>query len=230
MIVRENSEGEYSGVGGRVHRGLPEEVATETSVFTRAGVTRIMRFAFALAQTRPRKLLTVVTKANAQRHGLVLWDEVAAEVAGEFPDVTWDKMLVDAMTMRMTLRPQTLDTIVATNLHADILSDLAAALAGSLGVAPTANLNPERRTPSMFEPIHGSAFDITGKGIANPIGAFWTAVMMLSHLGETSAAARLMRSIERVTAAQVFTPDLGGNATTREVTDAVLRALEGDNG
>jgi tartrate dehydrogenase/decarboxylase / D-malate dehydrogenase len=228
--VRENSEGEYSGVGGRVHRGLPEEVATETSVFTRAGVTRIMRFAFALAQTRARKQLTVVTKSNAQRHGLVLWDEVAAEIAGEFADVTWDKMLVDAMTMRMTLRPQTLDTIVATNLHADILSDLAAALAGSLGIAPTANLNPERRTPSMFEPIHGSAFDITGKGIANPIGAFWTAVMMLTHLGEPAAAARLMRSIERVTAAQVFTPDLGGRATTREVTDAVLHALEGDNG
>jgi tartrate dehydrogenase/decarboxylase/D-malate dehydrogenase len=230
VIVRENSEGEYSGVGGRVHRGLPEEVATETSVFTRAGVTRIMRFAFALAQTRPRKQLTVVTKSNAQRHGLVLWDEIAAEVAGEFPDVTWDKMLVDAMTMRMTLRPQTLDTIVATNLHADILSDLAAALAGSLGIAPTANLKPERRTPSMFEPIHGSAFDITGKGIANPIGAFWTAVMMLGHLGERGAAARLMRSIERVTAAQVFTPDLGGRATTREVTDAVLHALAGDNG
>jgi tartrate dehydrogenase/decarboxylase/D-malate dehydrogenase len=230
VIVRENSEGEYSGVGGRVHRGLPEEVATETSVFTRVGVTRIMRFAFALAQTRPRKLLTVVTKSNAQRHGLVLWDEIAAEVAGEFPDVTWDKMLVDAMTMRMTLRPQTLDTIVATNLHADILSDLAAALAGSLGIAPTANLNPERKTPSMFEPIHGSAFDITGKGIANPIGSFWTAVMMLDHLGEAGAAARLMRAIERVTAAQVFTPDLGGQATTREVTNAVLRALEGDNG
>jgi tartrate dehydrogenase/decarboxylase/D-malate dehydrogenase len=229
VIVRENSEGEYSGVGGRVHRGLPEEVATETAVFTRAGVTRIMRYAFGLARTRAKKQLTVVTKSNAQRHGLVLWDEVAAEVAHEFPDVTWDKMLVDAMTMRMTLRPQTLDTIVATNLHADILSDLAAALAGSLGIAPTANLNPERRTPSMFEPIHGSAFDITGKGIANPIGAFWTAVMMLGHLGEPTAAARLMRSIERVTAAQVFTPDLGGRATTREVTDAVLRALEGDN-
>ncbi len=230
VIVRENSEGEYAGVGGRVHRGLPEEVATETAVFTRAGVARIMRFAFGLAQTRPKKQLTVVTKSNAQRHGLVLWDEVAAEVAKQFPDVTWDKMLVDAMTMRMTLRPQTLDTIVATNLHADILSDLAAALAGSLGIAPTANLNPERKTPSMFEPIHGSAFDITGKGIANPIGAFWTAVMMLGHLGEGAAAARLMRSIERVTAAQVFTPDLGGGATTREVTDAVLRALEGDNG
>ena len=174
VIVRENSEGEYAGVGGRVHRGLPEEVATDVSMFTRTGVTRIMRFAFALARSRPRKLLTVVTKSNAQRHGMVMWDEIAAEVAREFPDVTWDKMLVDAMTMRMTLRPETLDTMVATNLHADILSDLAAALAGSLGIAPTANLNPERKFPSMFEPIHGSAFDIMGKGIANPIGTFWS--------------------------------------------------------
>ena len=154
--------------------GLPEEVATDVSMFTRAGVARIMRFAFELARSRPRKLLTVVTKSNAQRHGMVMWDEIAAEVAREFPDVTWDKMLVDAMTMRMTLKPQTLDTIVATNLHADILSDLAAALAGSLGIAPTANLNPERKFPSMFEPIHGSAFDIMGKGIANPVGTFWS--------------------------------------------------------
>ena len=129
-----------------------------------------MRYAFALARSRPRKLLTVVTKSNAQRHAMVMWDEIAAEVAGEFPDVAWDKMLVDAMTMRMVMKPQTIDTIVATNLHADILSDLAAALAGSLGIAPTANINPERTTPSMFEPIHGSAFDITGKGIANPVG------------------------------------------------------------
>ncbi len=175
-----------------------------------------MRFAFALARSRPRKLLTVVTKSNAQRHGMVMWDEIAAEVAKEFPDVTWDKMLVDAMTMRMTLKPETLDTIVATNLHADILSDLAAALAGSLGIAPTANLNPERTSPSMFEPIHGSAFDITGKGIANPVGTFWTGVMMLEHLGEKDAAARLMRAVERVTAdPALHTPDLGGTATTR---------------
>src|SRR5436309_11173153 len=172
VIVRENSEGEYAGVGGRVHRGLPEEVATDVAMFTRAGVERIMRFAFKLARSRPRRLLTVVTKSNAQRHAMVMWDEIAAEVAREFPDVTWDKMLVDAMTMRMVMRPQTLDTIVATNLHADILSDLAAALAGSLGIAPTANLNPERKAPSMFEPIHGSAFDITGKDIANPVGKF----------------------------------------------------------
>ena len=170
VIVRENSEGEYAGVGGRAHRGLPEEVATDVSIFTRTGVERIMRFAFKLAQSRPRKLLTVVTKSNAQRHGMVMWDEIAAEVAKDFPDVTTDKMLVDAMTVRMTLKPASLDTIVATNLHADILSDLASALSGSIGVAPTANINPERRFPSMFEPIHGSAFDITGKGIANPVG------------------------------------------------------------
>lgn len=230
VIVRENSEGEYAGVGGRVHKGLPEEVATDVAMFTRSGVTRIIRFAFELARSRPRKKLTVVTKSNAQRHGMVMWDDIAAEVAKDFPDVEWDKMLVDAMTMRMTLRPETLDTIVATNLHADILSDLAAALAGSLGIAPTANLNPERKTPSMFEPIHGSAFDITGKGIANPVGTFWTGVMMLDHLGETAAAARLMKAVERVTADKsLHTPDLGGKATTRQVTDAVKRALEGDN-
>ena len=231
VIVRENSEGEYSGIGGRVHRGLPEEAATDVSLMTRAGVTRIMRFAFRLAQSRPRKLLTVVTKSNAQRHAMVMWDEIAAEVAFEFPDVTSDKMLVDAMTMRMTLKPQTLDTIVATNLHADILSDLAAALAGSLGIAPTANLNPERKFPSMFEPIHGSAFDIVGRGIANPVGTFWSGVLMLEHLGEPAAAGRLMKAIERVTAnVSLHTPDLGGAATTRQVTDAVIAAIRGDNG
>lgn len=230
VIVRENSEGEYAGQGGRSHRGLPGDVATEVSIFTRVGVERIMRFAFELARSRPRKLLTVVTKSNAQRHGMVMWDEIAAEVAQGYPDVTWDKMLVDAMTMRMTMRPQTLDTIVATNLHADILSDLAAALAGSLGIAPTANLNPERAFPSMFEPIHGSAFDITGKGIANPIGTFWTATMMLEHLGERPAADRLMQAIERVTAQKsLHTPDLGGTATTRQVTNAVIAALRGAN-
>jgi tartrate dehydrogenase/decarboxylase / D-malate dehydrogenase len=229
VIVRENSEGEYAGQGGRTHRGLPEEVATEVSIFTRVGVTRIMRYAFRLAQSRPRKLLTVVTKSNAQRHGMVMWDEIAAEVAKEFPDVTWDKMLVDAMTVRMTLKPQSLDTIVATNLHADILSDLAGALAGSLGVAPTANIDPERRFPSMFEPIHGSAFDITGKGIANPVATFWTAAQMLDHLGEASASQRLMRAVESVTADGILTPDVGGKATTQEVTDAVCEAIRGSN-
>ena len=229
VIVRENSEGEYAGHGGRAHRGLPEEVATETAIFTRVGVTRIMRFAFRLAQARPRKLLTVVTKSNAQRHGMVMWDEIAAEVAAEFPDVSWDKMLVDAMTVRMTLNPESLDTIVATNLHADILSDLAGALAGSFGVAPTANIDPERRYPSMFEPIHGSGFDITGKGIANPVATFWTACQMLDHLGEADASARLMKAVEEVCAAGIMTPDVGGGATTAEVTDAVINAIRGSN-
>jgi tartrate dehydrogenase/decarboxylase/D-malate dehydrogenase len=230
VIVRENSEGEYAGVGGRVHQDSPLEAATDVSMFTRAGVERIMRFAFRLAQSRPRKLLTVVTKSNAQRHAMVMWDEIAIQVAAEFRDVTWDKMLVDAMTMRMVMKPQTIDTVVATNLHADILSDLAAALAGSLGIAPTANLNPERNFPSMFEPIHGSAFDIMGKGIANPIGTFWSCVMLLEHLGEKEAGGRLMRAIERVTADRRFhTPDLGGTAKTAEVTAAVISAIKGAN-
>ncbi|WP_028795760.1 tartrate dehydrogenase [Thalassobaculum salexigens] len=229
VIVRENSEGEYAGNGGRTHRGMPEEVGTEVAIFTRVGVTRIMRYAFKLAQSRPRKLLTVVTKSNAQRFGMVMWDEIAAEVAQEFPDVTWDKMLVDAMTVRMTLKPKSLDTIVATNLHADILSDLAGALAGSLGVAPTANIDPERRYPSMFEPIHGSAFDITGKGIANPVATFWTAAQMLEHLGEAKAAARLMEAVEKVTAEGIITPDIGGMATTQQVTDAVCEAIRMSN-
>ncbi|MEC9483253.1 MAG: tartrate dehydrogenase [Halomonas sp.] len=227
MIIRENSEGEYSGNGGRVHRGLPEEIGTEVSIFSRRGVERIHRFAFEMARSRTRKKLTLVTKSNAQRHGMVLWDEVFFEVAKEYPDVETDRELVDAVTTRMVLKPDTLDTIVATNLHADIISDLAAALSGSLGIAPTANLNPERTFPSMFEPIHGSAFDIAGQGIANPVGAFWTAVMMLEHLGETSAAQQLMTAIERLTGSGVHARDLGGNATTRELTQAICRELAG---
>lgn len=227
IIVRENSEGEYSGVGGRAHQGHPIEVATDVSMMTRAGVERIMRYAFKLAQSRPRKLLTVVTKSNAQRHAMVMWDEIAVQIAKEFPDVKWDKELVDAATARMVNRPATLDTIVATNLHADILSDLAAALAGSLGIAPTGNIDPERRYPSMFEPIHGSAFDIMGKGLANPIGTFWSVVMLLEHLGEQAAADRLMRAIEAVTAnPRLHTRDLGGLATTAQVTAAVCEQLK----
>jgi tartrate dehydrogenase/decarboxylase / D-malate dehydrogenase len=226
VIVRENSEGEYAGVGGRVHQGHPIEAATDVSIMTRAGVERVIRFAFKLAQGRPRKLLTVVTKSNAQRHAMVMWDQIAGEVAREFPDVTWDKELVDAMTARMVNKPATLDTIVATNLHADILSDLAAALAGSLGIAPTANLDPERRYPSMFEPIHGSAFDIMGKGLANPVGTFWSCVMLLEHLGENAAAKTLMASIEAVTAdPSLHTGDLGGTAKTVDVTRAVMARL-----
>jgi len=225
VIVRENTEGEYSGAGGRVHTGLSNEVAVEVSTFTRSGVERIHRFAFELARKRPRKHLTLVTKSNAQRHGMVLWDELFYAVAKDFPEVKTDRILVDAMTTRMVLNPAAIDTVVASNLHADILSDLAAALSGSLGIAPTANLNPERKFPSMFEPIHGSAFDITGKGVANPIATFWTASLMLEHLGEPRAAARIMRAIEKVTAQQVFTPDLGGSARTRDVTQAVIAAL-----
>ena len=227
VIVRENSEGEYAGVGGRAHRGHPIEVATDVSMMTRAGVERIMRFAFRLAASRPRKLLTVITKSNAQRHAMVMWDEIAAQIAQEFPEVRWDKELVDAATARMVNRPASLDTLVATNLHADILSDLAAALAGSLGIAPTGNIDPERRYPSMFEPIHGSAFDIMGKGLANPIGTFWSCVMMLEHLNEPAAAARLMQAIEGVTAnPALHTRDLGGTAMTDDVTRAVCKAVE----
>ena len=188
-----------------------------------------MRYAFDIARGRPRKKLTVVTKSNAQRHGMVFWDEIAALVSHDYPDVTWDKELVDAMTMRMVKRPRSIDTVVATNLHADILSDLAAALSGSLGVAPTGNVDPERRNPSMFEPIHGSAFDITGKGIANPVASFWTAALMLEHLGEDRAAAALMTAVEQVCTAGILTPDLGGKATTREVTRAVCDAIRGMN-
>jgi tartrate dehydrogenase/decarboxylase/D-malate dehydrogenase len=230
VIVRENSEGEYAGAGGRVHQGHPIEVGMDVAVFTRAGVERVQRFALELARSRPRKHLTLVTKSNAQRHGMVMWDAVFESIRGDYPDVTVDKVLVDAMTVRMVLNPRSLDTIVATNLHADVLSDLAAALTGSLGLAPTANLNPERALPSMFEPIHGSAFDIMGQGIANPIGSFWSASMMLEHLGETRAAATLMTAIEQVTGAgQVRPRDLGGSATTKEVTEAVIAAIEGAN-
>ncbi len=229
VIVRENSEGEYAGVGGRVHQGHPIEAATDVSIMTRAGVERIMRFAFRLARSRPRKLLTVITKSNAQRHAMVMWDEIALQVAQEFADVACDKELVDAATARMVNRPASLDTIVATNLHADILSDLAAALAGSLGIAPTANIDPERRYPSMFEPIHGSAFDIMGKGLANPIGTFWSVVLLLEHLGEADAARRVMAAIEQVTAdPRLHTRDLGGSATTVEVTRAVCGLLAAD--
>jgi tartrate dehydrogenase/decarboxylase/D-malate dehydrogenase len=197
VIVRENSEGEYSGVGGRAHQGHPIEVATDVSMMTRAGVERIMRYAFKLAQSRPRKLLTVVTKSNAQRHAMVMWDEIALQISQEFPDVTWDKELVDACTARMVNRPATLDTIVATNLHADILSDLAAALAGSLGIAPTGNIDP-----------------------------FWSSVMLLEHLGENAAAERLMQAIEAVTAnPALHTRDLGGSATTAQVTQAVCERV-----
>ncbi|KAB8073354.1 hypothetical protein BDV29DRAFT_157644 [Aspergillus leporis] len=226
MLVRENSEGEYSGQGGCSHIDQPWETATEVAIFTRVGIERIMRFAFEVAQSRPRKLLTVVTKSNSMRNGMVLWDKIAAEVAEDFPDVTWDKMLVDAMTVRMVTKPQSIDTVVGTNLHMDILSDLAAALAGSIGVAPSSNLDPTRKSPSIFEPVHGSAFDITGKGVANPVATFWSAAEMLSWLGEKEASKKFMDCVEKVCAAGILTPDLGGSTNTQGVVDAVSKEIE----
>jgi tartrate dehydrogenase len=226
VIIRENSEGEYAGHGGTSHLDEAWSVATETSIFTKHGTERIMRFAFETARSRPRKKLTVVTKSNAQRNGMVFWDRIASQVGREYPDVEVDKMLVDAMTTRMVLKPESLDTVVATNLHADILSDLAAALAGSIGIAPTSNLDPTRKNPSMFEPIHGSAFDITGKGVANPVATFWTASEMLLWLGQKEAAGLLMQAVENVTESGVKTADLGGNSKTVEVTEAVCGEIE----
>jgi tartrate dehydrogenase len=226
MIIRENSEGEYSGQGGTSHEDTPHAIATEVSIFTQVGIERVMRYAFDTARSRPRKKLTMVTKSNAQRHGMVLWDKVFYEVAKEYEDVEIDKMLVDAMTVRMVLHPASLDTIVATNLHADILSDLAAALSGSIGIAPSSNLDPTRKNPSMFEPIHGSAPDIAGKGIANPVGAFWSAAEMVRWVGESKAADGLMEAIENVTARGIKTRDLGGSEDTKGVTEAVCAEIE----
>jgi tartrate dehydrogenase/decarboxylase/D-malate dehydrogenase len=227
ICVRENSEGEYCGVGGRLHAGTPQELAEQTAVFTRHGIERIARYAFRLAASRPRRMLASATKSNALQHAMVLWDEVVAEVAKEFPDVELRKYHVDALCARMVTHPQTLDVIVASNLFGDILTDLGSAISGSLGVAPGGNINPERTTPSMFEPIHGSAPDIAGKGIANPLAAIWAGAMMLDHLGERAAHDRILRAIEDVLAGErVRTPDLGGGATTAEMTAAVTRALE----
>ena len=225
LLVRENSEGEYAGQGGRTHLDQPWETATEVAIFTRVGIERIMRFAFEAARSRPKKHLTVVTKSNSMRNGLVLWDKVAKDVSGDYSDVKWDKMLVDAMTTRMVTNPTSLDTIVGTNLHMDILSDLAAALAGSIGVAPSANLDPTRQSPSMFEPVHGSAFDIMGKGIANPVAAFWSAAEMLRWIGEEDAADKLIGCVERVCERGVMTKDLGGKENTEGVMNAVIKEI-----
>ena len=226
ICVRENSEGEYLGLGGRVHAGTPNETATQTSVFTRHAIERIARYAFKLAASRPRKLLASATKSNALPHTLVLWDEVVADVAKEFPEVTLRKYHVDALCARMVTHPQTLDVIVASNLFGDILTDIGSAISGSLGVSPGGNINPERTTPSMFEPIHGSAPDIAGKGIANPIAAIWAGAMMLDHLGERAAHDSMLKAIEQVIGDErVKTPDLGGKATTKEMTKAVVQAL-----
>jgi tartrate dehydrogenase/decarboxylase / D-malate dehydrogenase len=226
ICVRENSEGEYCGIGGRLHAGTPDELAEQTGIFTRRGIERIARYAFELARARPRKMLASATKSNALQHAMVLWDEVVANVAGDYPDVTLRKYHVDALAARMITHPQTLDVIVASNLFGDILTDIGSAISGSLGVGPSGNINPDRTTPSMFEPIHGSAPDIAGKGIANPIAAIWAGAMMLDHLGERTAHDAILRAIERVIGDErVKTLDLGGKATTAEMTTAVASAL-----
>ena len=226
ICVRENSEGEYCGIGGRLHRSTPYEMAEQTGVFTRQGIERISRYAFGLAQSRPRKMLASATKSNALQHAMVLWDEVVAGVANEFPDVELKKYHVDALCARMVTHPHTLDVIVASNLFGDILTDIGSAISGSLGVAPGGNINPDRTTPSMFEPIHGSAPDIAGKGIANPIAAIWAGAMMLDHLGECAAHDRILFAIESVLADErVKTPDLGGRATTADMAKAVASSM-----
>jgi tartrate dehydrogenase/decarboxylase/D-malate dehydrogenase len=227
VVVRENTEGEYAGIGGRnlASRGPGKAVAIQAGLFTEEGCERIMRFAFDLALSRKRAKVTSVTKSNAQQYGMTLWDEVFDRVAADYPGVETEQWLVDAMAARFVLKPETLEVVVASNLFADILSDLGSALAGSLGIAASANLNPEGRFPSMFEPVHGSAPDIAGQGIANPIGAIWSAALMLNALGLPEHGGRVMRAIEATTAAGVLTPDLGGNATTVEVTEAIVAAL-----
>ena len=227
VVVRENTEGEYAGIGGRnlASRGPGKAVAIQAGLFTEEGCERIIRYAFDLALSRRRRKVTSVTKSNAQQYGMTLWDEVFLRVSGDYPGVETEQWLVDAMAARFVLRPETLEVVVASNLFADILSDLGSALAGSLGIAASANLNPDGRFPSMFEPVHGSAPDIAGQGIANPIGAIWSAALMLDHLGLPADAARVMQAIEKTTAAGSLTPDLGGTCTTRQVTDAILAQL-----
>ncbi|WP_370617811.1 tartrate dehydrogenase [Mumia sp. Pv 4-285] len=229
VVVRENSEGEYAGFGGRNFAGRDGrgQIATQSAVFTEVGCDRIMRFAFELARTRAHKKVSSVTKSNAQQYGMVLWDEVFADVSRDYPDVETESVLVDAMSAKFVLRPEDLSVVVASNLNADILSDLGSALAGSLGLAASANLNPERRYPSMFEPVHGSAPDIAGQGICNPIGAIGSAALMLDHLGLHDEAKRVQRAIEATCAQGVLTRDVGGDASTETVTGAVIDNLAG---
>jgi tartrate dehydrogenase/decarboxylase/D-malate dehydrogenase len=224
LFVRENTEGEYAGVGGRSHRGLAHEVALETAVFTARGCERVIRYAFTLAAAR-RGVLVNATKSNASRYGYPFWDEVVEQVGAAFPDVRVERVLVDALAARLVLRPQSVDVVVASNLFGDILTDIAAALQGGLGMAASANLSPGADGPALFEPVHGSAPDIAGQGIANPAGAIWSAALMLEHLGEGAAAARVMAALEEVCRGDVRTRDIGGTATTVAVGDAVVAAL-----
>ena len=228
VVVRENNEGEYSQIGGRLYEGSDLEMVVQETVFTRRGVDRILRYAFELAQKRPRKHLTSATKSNGIIHTMPFWDERFKAIAQQFPDVETAQFHIDILTAHFVQHPDWFEVVVGSNLFGDILSDLGPAIAGSIGIAASANLNPEKEFPSMFEPVHGSAPDIAGKGIANPIGTFWSAQMMLEFLGEVKAAQALMTAIEAATANHIFTPDLGGNATTREFTEAVLSELNGN--
>jgi tartrate dehydrogenase/decarboxylase / D-malate dehydrogenase len=227
VVVRENTEGEYAQAGGFVHHGNPSEVAVQVSVFTRQGVERVVRYAFELAVRRNgKRRVTSITKSNAQGYGMVLWDRVFDAVRSDYPQVETESLLVDAATVHFVRRPQSFDVVVASNLFGDILSDLSAALTGSLGLAPSANLDPLRRFPSMFEPVHGSAPDIAGKGVANPLATFLSAALMLDHLGLPHGSALLDRAIRDVLReGRVRTPDLGGRSTCREVTEEVIRRL-----
>jgi tartrate dehydrogenase/decarboxylase/D-malate dehydrogenase len=227
VVVRENTEGEYAQVGGFVYHHRPEEVAIQTAVFTRRGIERVVRHAFQLAQRRNRKRrVTSITKSNAQGFGMVLWDRTFAQVAAEFPEIETESLLVDAAAMNFVRRPQTFDVVVGSNLFGDILSDLSAILTGSIGLAASANLDPSRRFPSMFEPVHGSAPDIAGRGIVNPLAMILSAAMMLDHLGLEEPARAVDQAVAAVLAeGRVRTPDLGGNSSTHEVADAVIGAL-----
>jgi len=230
LFIRENTEGEYSGTGGRVHAGHPTELAVEVPVFTRHAIERCARYAFARAMERKKRLINV-TKSNASRYAYVLWDEVIADVGREeFPEVQVERVLVDAMAARMVLRPDTIDVVIGSNLFADILTDLGAAIQGSRARAPPATLTPEREPPSLFEPVHGSAPDIAGKGLANPIGSIWSGALLLRHLGEEEAAARIEAAIGRVTAAGILTGELGGKASTSEVGDAIAAEVRAQKG
>ncbi len=222
VCVRENTEGEYAGVGGRVHRGTEHEVAIQSTIFTRQGTERIIRYAFEYARRYGRKKVTNATKSNSMQYNMVFWDEIFRQVAAEYPDILHEQQLIDSLSARFVSRPESLDVVVASNLFGDILTDLGAAISGSLGLAPSANLDPQRRYPSLFQAIHGSAPDIAGKGIANPIASIWSAQLLLEFLGEDEAASVLMRAIEAVLAeGKVHTPDLGGTATTRQLGQAV---------
>jgi tartrate dehydrogenase/decarboxylase/D-malate dehydrogenase len=227
ICVRENVEGEYCGSGGRMYKGTADEIATQTAVFTRRGTERVIRYAFEYARQHKCKKVTSATKSNAINYSMVFWDDIFREVAGKYPDIAHEQQLIDSLCARFVMKPESLDVVVASNLFGDILTDLGAAIAGSMGLAPSANLNPERRYPSLFQAIHGSAPDIAGKGISNPIATLWSVSMMLDHLGEAALGAALLAAIEKVlTAGQVRTPDLGGKANTRQLGQAILDALK----